>query len=126
MPGSGGDPPIVVRTVSVQDAEQRMQDGSSALLIDVREVNEYRELRATGSLLLPLSQLGVRYMELPADRPVMLICRSGSRSWRAAAFLLQMGYRDVASVAGGMIAWRSANLPTRSGPLAPDEGWQPG
>jgi rhodanese-related sulfurtransferase len=118
--------PVGVPTVSVQEAEQRMQDGSAAMLVDVREVSEYRELRAAGSLLLPLSQFGVRYMELPDDRTIMLICRSGSRSWRAAAFLLQVGYRDVANVAGGMIAWRAAGLPTRSGPLVPGEGWQPG
>ena len=115
-----------IPTVTAQEAEQRLLDGSAAMLVDVREVVEYAALRVAGSVLLPLSQFGMRFAELPSDRPLMLICRSGARSGRATAFLLSQGYRDVSNVAGGMIAWRAANLPVRSGPLEPGEGSQPG
>jgi rhodanese-related sulfurtransferase len=68
-----------------------------------------------------MSELTARLDELPTDRPLMLICLSGARSGRVAGFLAQQGYADVANVSGGMIAWRAAGLPERSGPLDPDE-----
>ncbi|CAN5588999.1 hypothetical protein BH23CHL8_BH23CHL8_11460 [soil metagenome] len=93
--------------------------------MDVREVNEYVALRAADTLLVPLSELVARLPDIPRDRPLMLVCRSGARSGRATLFLLQQGYSDVHNVAGGMVAWQAAGLPTRTGPLGPGEG-QPG
>ena len=69
-----------------------------------------------------MSQFGARFPELPRDQPLLLMCHSGGRSSRATAFLLQQGYRDVSSVQGGMVAWKKADLPMRSGPLDPGEG----
>ena len=70
---------------------------------------------------MPMSELPARLDELPKDRALMFICHSGARSGRVAAFLLQQGYQDVANVAGGMLAWQAAGLPTRSGPIDPGE-----
>jgi rhodanese-related sulfurtransferase len=72
--------------------------------------------------LLPLSEFEARYLDLPRDRQLLMICRSGGRSLRAAAFLAQQGFARVANVDGGMIAWKAAGLPVRSGPPAPGEG----
>ena len=107
--------------VSVADAAARQADGSGSLLVDVRERDELVELRPLDAVLLPMSELPARLDELPTDRPLMLICRSGARSGRVAAFLLQQGFADVANVDGGMLAWHAARLPTRSGPLDPAE-----
>jgi rhodanese-related sulfurtransferase len=63
--------------------------------------------------------------ELPRDRQLLLICRSGVRSLRAGMVLVQHGFSSVANVEGGMIAWWQAGLPTRSGPPAPGEGELP-
>jgi rhodanese-related sulfurtransferase len=111
-----------IATISVEEAERRQADEPSSLLIDVREMDEYIELRPERSAFMPMSQLGGRFSELPQDQPLMLICLSGGRSARATAFLTQQGFADVSNVEGGMMAWKRADLPMRAGPLDSGEG----
>ena len=85
------------------------------ILVDVREPNEFVEVRAPGAMLFPLSTFVQRFRELPQDRPLLMICRSGARSGQATAFLLGNGWPDVANVSGGMLAWERAGLPIESG-----------
>ncbi|KQR40960.1 rhodanese-like domain-containing protein [Deinococcus sp. Leaf326] len=92
------------------EGHQMVQDG--ALLVDVREQGEYDQIHAEGAVLLPLSEFEARYAELPKDRPLVMICRSGARSARAGEFLLANGYGDVTNLAGGTQAWAEAGLPT--------------
>ena len=92
------------------------------LLVDVRERNEFIEVRAPGAVLYPTSSFLLRFEELPRDRPLHVICNSGSRSAAVTAWLLRNGWTDVLNVAGGMSAWVRAGLETRRGPLAPGEG----
>jgi rhodanese-related sulfurtransferase len=84
-----------------------------ALLLDVREVAEYAEAHAPGSILIPLGQLSARLHELQVDarRPIALICRSGNRSGKALALLQQAGFSALVNVEGGMLAWKKAGLP---------------
>ena len=70
---------------------------------------------------MPMSGLPARVGDLPKDRPLMFICHSGVRSGRVAAYLAAQGFGDVANVEGGMLAWKAARLPTRSGPIDPAE-----
>jgi len=114
--------PVGIPSVSAQRAAEMQADGAGALIVDVREYREFETLRAPGAVLLPLAEFVDRHRELPADRPLLLLCRSGARSMRATAFLVQQGFDDVANVEGGMIAWKNAGLPVRSGPLEPGEG----
>jgi rhodanese-related sulfurtransferase len=116
--------PDEIPVLSAKEAAARLDDGD-ALLVDVREMNEYVALRVGGAVLVPISQFALRYRELPQDQPLLLFCRSGSRSATAAGFLLGHGYRDVHNVAGGILAWRGAGLPVSSGPLEPGEGSLP-
>lgn len=120
--------PPAIPTVDVQEAERRRREGDSEpLIVDVREPNEFETVRvAEGSLLLPLSQFAARWSELPKDRPLLMLCNSGSRSAAATAHLLRNGYPDVANVAGGITAWERAGLPVRKGPIDPGEGERPG
>jgi rhodanese-related sulfurtransferase len=101
-------------------------DGPTPLLVDVREPNEFAEVRAEGAVLLPLSTFMLRYRELPKDRPLLMICKVGGRSGQATAFLLANGWTDVVNVAGGTDAWDRAGLPVRRGAPAPGEGDLPG
>lgn len=78
-----------------------------------------------GAILCPTSSLPVRFEELPRDRPVHVVCHTGSRSAAVTAFLLRNGWTEVYSVAGGMDAWERAGLEVRRGPLAPGEGDPP-
>ena len=99
--------------ITPAEGHQRVQQG--ALLVDVREANEYAEIHAEGAQLLPLSELESRFGELPKDRPLVMICRSGARSARAGEYLRAQGYGDVVNLAGGTMAWADAGLPTEQG-----------
>lgn len=83
-------------------------------IVDVREPDEWFAGRMPGSLLIPLGDIGRRMTELDPCRPVVTVCRSGRRSLYAAAELLAAGFRDVQSLAGGMIAWSEAGQPVES------------
>ena len=119
-----GSPPGIP-TISPRDASAKLAEGGSSpgpLLVDVRERDEFTAERAVGAVLLPISEFGARYEELPRDRPLLMICQSGSRSASATMFLLQRGWTDVRNVEGGTGAWAKAGLPVRHGPPDPGEG----
>jgi rhodanese-related sulfurtransferase len=99
---------------------------SLAMLVDVREPNEFVQIRADGAVLLPISTFMQRHLEIPRDRSILVICQTGNRSRQVTAFLLANGWADVANVTGGTLAWASAGLPVRRGPLELGEGDIPG
>ncbi|WP_420597354.1 rhodanese-like domain-containing protein [Deinococcus sp.] len=96
--------------VTPQDAQSKVKNG--ALLIDVREANEYAEVHAQDAQLMPLSEFAQQYSELPKDKELIVICRSGARSAQAAQHLLDNGYSNVSNLKGGTMAWQEAGLPT--------------
>ena len=83
---------------------------AGATLLDVRHPEEWDAGHAPDAVFLPLDQLGDRYTELPADRPIVVICRSGARSARATEALVGAGYNAV-NLAGGMKAWVADGFP---------------
>lgn len=83
-------------------------------VLDVRQPEEYREGHIVGSKLIPLGELGHRFKELPQNREIVCVCRSGNRSSAATRQLLAAGYR-AANLRGGMIAWNRAGLPVKKG-----------
>jgi rhodanese-related sulfurtransferase len=88
--------------IDVDELARRRSAG--APLVDVRQPDEYREAHVPGAQLIPLDQLPDRLEELPAGRPVLVVCRSGARSAAAVDFLLGQGV-DAVNVAGGTSAW---------------------
>jgi rhodanese-related sulfurtransferase len=121
-----------VPTISPRDAAAEIDAAKAAsaepapLLVDVRERDEFANQRATGAVLVPISEFAARHEELPKDRPLLMICQAGSRSASATMFLLQRGWTDVRNVEGGTTAWAIAGLPTRQGAPDPGEGDLPG
>ena len=99
----------MIEDVSPQEGLARVQEG--ALLIDVREAGEYSEVHAEGARLIPLSEFQERYAEIPKDKELVMICRSGARSARAGSFLKEQGYQNVVNLAGGTMAWVGEGLP---------------
>ncbi len=93
-----------------------------AVILDVREADEFRQVRVEGSLFIPMSQLGARLDEVPKDRPILVLCASGVRSQTVTAQLLGSGWEDVGNVAGGITTWERMGLPVRRGPVEPGEG----
>jgi sulfur dioxygenase len=81
----------------------------NAQILDVREPGEFTgplgHLR--GAILIPLGELAERAAELAHDRPIVAVCRAGSRSAQATVILRQAGFADVANLAGGMLRWRA-------------------
>lgn len=94
-----------VEEVGIEALDRREKD---TLLLDVREPDEYAYGHVAGAVSIPQAELATRLAEVPRDRPVFTICESGMRSERAAQFLHQMGYAQVATVRGGTAAWRKA------------------
>jgi len=96
----------------VEELERRLAAG--APLIDVREPDEYAQVRVPGGILVPLQTVPDRLADVPTDGTFYVICAKGGRSWEAAEFLITEG-RDAVNVTGGTTAWVEANLPTDSG-----------
>jgi rhodanese-related sulfurtransferase len=115
--------PGTIPTVDVTEADRRMrEDPARPILLDVREVNEFIEVRAPGAILVPTSSFVANLGELPAGRPLLVICHLGNRSAAVVGYLARMGRADAVNVAGGMDAWARAGLPVRRGPLETGEG----
>jgi rhodanese-related sulfurtransferase len=91
------------------EAAERLRDGGWQV-IDVRLPEERAEGRIAGSAHIELTELSARAAELDADRPLLVFCRSGTRSAMAVAALRGAGY-DAHDLAGGMLAWAEAGLP---------------
>ena len=83
---------------------------SGALALDVRERAEWAAGRIAGALHVPLAELQHRFDELPRDRPIVCVCRSGGRSALATQALARAGL-EIANLAGGMKGWVAAGLP---------------
>ena len=81
-----------------------------ALLLDVRNDDEWVVGHAPAAVHMPLGALSERHTELPTDRRIVVICRSGGRSARATEALVGAGY-DAVNLAGGMQAWAALGLP---------------
>ncbi len=91
--------------VTVEELKARMDRKSDFVLVDVREPAEAKICSIPGAQLIPLNELAERYRELPKDRELIIHCRSGVRSARAAHFLKGRGYQDVHNLEGGILAW---------------------
>jgi rhodanese-related sulfurtransferase len=97
------------RALDVMEAKHRQANG--ALLIDVRDPDEWRAGHAPLARHIPFRLLPTHLNALPRDRDVLLICRSGKRSAKGCALLARHGFRRAFNVSGGMLAWTQAGLP---------------
>lgn len=95
-------PETNVRTAAAQ------ADDDAVLLLDVREADEWAAGHAPLAVHAPLSSLELK--DIPQDRPVVAVCRSGNRSGQLTALLAPRGV-DIVNLAGGMNAWAAAGLP---------------
>lgn len=99
---------------SISPAEStQMINRDDALILDVRESNEYSEGHIINSLHIPLSALKTRMSDLEKHKAkkVIIACRSGHRSSQACATLRKAGFEQVFNLSGGVMAWESASLP---------------
>jgi rhodanese-related sulfurtransferase len=102
--------PRSVPGISPAEAWQRMRD-EGAILIDVRESQEFAEGHAEGAISVPLSVFRERHQEIASGANVLVICHIGQRSLMAAAFMRNQGREHVFNVEGGTDAWEAMKLP---------------
>lgn len=86
-----------------------------AFILDVRQPDEWAAFRIPDSTLIPLGELSARLNEVPRDRDIVVVCRSGNRSAQGRDLLLQNGFDRVTSMAGGLVEWQAQGQRTISG-----------
>ncbi len=98
-------------------AELMARDAAKAQVVDVREAGEYVDAlgHIAGARPIPLAELEARRAELDRERPVVTVCRSGTRSAQACVLLARAGFPQVANLAGGMLRWRAQGHPVQGG-----------
>jgi rhodanese-related sulfurtransferase len=102
-----------VRDLTPQEVAQDLRDGR-LLLVDVREPNETAVERFPGAILVPLSSFDPAAIPDPAGREVVFACRSGRRSVTASLAAQEQGFPYGSHLAGGILAWKAAGLPTET------------
>ena len=95
--------------LTAAQAYQKYQEG--VFFLDVRTPEEWNEFHIRGSRLIPLAELQDRLGELPRDREIMVVCRTGHRSLSAVQLLQGEGFTRLASLSGGLQAWMEADYP---------------
>ena len=110
------DPREPFSRISVSEAREKL-DAGQAVMVDVREPNEYVEVHAKGVRLIPVNSVMSEVKQIrdfAGGKEVLFICRSGQRSALAAEFAVAAGLSDLplANVEGGTLAWVEAGLPT--------------
>ncbi len=113
-PGDTATADTLPREISVSEAAAMRDDG--AFILDVREPEEWNESHIPGATLIPLGELASRVDEVPQDQEVVVVCRSGNRSQQGRDILIQAGFENVTSMAGGVNQWKAAGFETVSGP----------
>jgi rhodanese-related sulfurtransferase len=108
-----GNVAALPKEISVSEASGLRDAG--AFVLDVRQPDEWAAGHIPDATLVPLGELQARLADVPKDRQVVVVCRSGNRSAQGRDILLGAGYPSVTSMAGGMNAWTAAGYPTTTG-----------
>ena len=102
-----------VRDLGPEEVSRGIREGRM-LLVDVREPNETTLESYPDAVIVPLSTFDPAAIPDPAGKEVVFACRSGKRSVTASLAAQERGYRYDAHLAGGIIAWKAAGLPTKT------------
>jgi rhodanese-related sulfurtransferase len=107
--------PKTIQRTTVDELRALLAHGGDGQVVDVREFTEYEAERIAGARLIPLSAFVQQAGGIDRERPVFLVCRSGTRAAQAAEQLAQLGHPDVRIVEGGIQAWVAAGYPVECG-----------
>ena len=104
----------VFKNTSSAELARMIKENNSLVVLDVRTPQEYaRDGHIAGARLMPLSTLPARINELPADKTIVCVCRSGARSATACESLYEAGITNVMNLSRGMIGWKRSGLPVK-------------
>ena len=99
----------------VEPAEAvRLLNNEGGVVVDIRDHNEFKQGHIKNAVHIPVTALNKRHVELAKfkSKPVIVACRSGAKASTACNLLRKQGFESVHMLAGGMLSWESANLPT--------------
>lgn len=99
--------------ISVAQAAAKRSQG--AFILDVRQPEEWAQFHIPGATLIPLGDLPSRINEVPKDREVIVVCRTGVRSAKGRDILRNAGYTQVTSITGGITQWQAQGQPIATG-----------
>lgn len=102
-----------IQEIDAKTAFQQIEEG--ALLVDVREDHEVEEISydVKHFMHIPLGELPTRFQEIPKDKNIIMACRSGARSMRAAQFLALEGYSEIVNLKAGILGWVENGMATK-------------
>ncbi|KAA3610217.1 MAG: rhodanese-like domain-containing protein [Calditrichaeota bacterium] len=103
----------MIKNINADQAKEEFDNGTE--FVDVREYNEFLQVRIPGSKLIPMSEMNARFQEFPKENPVVVYCRSGSRSASLLFQLYSMGYENLLNLRDGIIEWHQKQYPMESG-----------
>ncbi len=108
-----------LKEIEVTDLFRLQESASQVTVIDVREIDEYREVHAPETRNIPLSLLASgdfsALENTPRGEALYVLCRSGARSQKACGLLTALGFEQPVNVKGGMMAWQASGLPIKKG-----------
>jgi len=93
--------------ITPQDAKKRIDAGENLFIMDVRQPEEYATGYVPNAVLIPLGEVAQRLGEIPRDKPVIVVCKSGGRSAQVSKILDDNGFKSVFNVLGGTSAWKA-------------------
>jgi rhodanese-related sulfurtransferase len=97
---------FMIKQIDSTTLKSKLENNEKIILIDVREQDEWNEAHIKQALFMPLSEFQNALEKLPnKDAEIILQCRSGARSQRAAEFLQSQGYTNLSNLSGGIIGW---------------------
>jgi rhodanese-related sulfurtransferase len=101
----------VVNELDVAELNGQLDGDKAPLLLDIRSEAEVMHGVLPQARFLPMHLIPLRLQDLPKDRPVVLYCRTGARSYHACMFMMQHGFRNVWNLRGGIMDWARNGLP---------------
>lgn len=100
--------------LSVAQAYEKYEQDT--FFLDVRQPEEWNGYRIPGTTLIPLESLAARVNELPRDKEIVVVCRTGNRSQKGVDILEAAGFTNVYNMVGGVNQWQASGYPIFSGP----------
>jgi len=107
---------MAVQELTVEQYQELFKNSDKDYsLVDVREVDEFKNVRVPDTINIPLSEFQFRFSEIPTDKPLILVCQTGVRSMMAARFMDANGYDEVYNFTEGTVGWLKRGLAVEQG-----------
>ena len=101
----------IFRSISPEEAMRMLQQRDDVVFLDVRTPKERSRGYITGSQLVAFNDIAMGKVPLPMDKPILLVCAVGGRSYFAGQVLSKKGYKEVYNLSGGVRKWYQSGLP---------------